>query len=73
MLSFEGFTPLAEIYDAAAGLWCTEHERQDGSRFVIARPLRDTVFRAAAGNTKAEAIANWQRRVAPAFNRRLAA
>lgn len=73
MLSFDGFSPLAERYDAGSGLWCTEHARDDGSRFVIARPYADTVSFTAAGASKAEAIANWQHRVAPSFSQRLAA
>lgn len=73
MITFEGFTPLSEQFDCRSGLWCTEHQREDGQRFVIARPIYATVFATAAGSTRREAIANWQRRVAPTFARGLAA
>ena len=67
MLTFDGFTPIDERYDAASDLWCTEHKRADGSCYIIARPYPDTVSFTAAGATKAEAIANWNNRVAPVF------
>lgn len=69
----QDWTPLTERYDARSSLWLTEHGREDGSRFFIARPMQDVAFACAAGASEREAIANWQRRVAPKYQQRIAA
>lgn len=58
----DGWNPLAERFDASAGLWLSEHARKDGSRFVIGRPYRDGIGWMAAGDTAAAAISNWRDR-----------
>lgn len=69
----QDWNPLSERYDARSGLWLTKHERETGGCFFIARPRQTTVFACAAGATEREAVANWQRRVAPTYQQRTAA